>query len=144
MIQIKPNCFIKDFLGIGSKLDIITFEKQLKKLSKLCLCKEDFFYKFISTNVRELLNRSMASLSGGQLQRVSILACLIQFPKIIVLDEPFSAVDSAFENDYFNILKNYITNTKNSCIVYTSHNENAKLQCTRVFNLSLNKVISRT
>ena len=73
----------------------------------------------------------MASLSGGQLQRVSILACLIQFPKIIVLDEPFSAVDSAFENDYFNILKNYITNTKNSCIVYTSHNENAKLQCTR-------------
>ena len=82
----------------------------------------------------------MGSLSGGQLQMVSILACLIQFPRIIILDEPFSAIDSECEKNYFNILKNYIFNRKNSCVVYTTHNENAKLQCNKVFNLSLSKL----
>lgn len=44
-------------------------------------------------------------LSGGQLQRVFLGRAIIGDPKLLLLDEPGNFVDSTFENDFYEKLK---------------------------------------
>ncbi|QOP46491.1 ABC transporter ATP-binding protein [Sulfurimonas paralvinellae] len=67
------------------------------------------------TELRELKNRYPSSLSGGQKQRVSICRALMRKPKILLLDEPLSALDAAMraklQNELLTLHKEFGTTT---------------------------------
>lgn len=54
--------------------------------------------------VLELGDRRLATLSGGQLQRVMIARALACEPEILVLDEPTANIDLRGEQDIFDLL----------------------------------------
>jgi len=56
------------------------------------------------TELNELKERYPSSLSGGQKQRVSICRALMKRPKILLLDEPLSALDPAMRTKLQNEL----------------------------------------
>ncbi|MGJ0323556.1 ABC transporter ATP-binding protein [Aliarcobacter cryaerophilus] len=68
-----------------SVIDNLLYVKKDKDLAKQLLSLTDLY---------ELKNRYPNSLSGGQKQRVSLCRALMKRPKILLMDEPLSALDS--------------------------------------------------
>src|SRR5262249_15659333 len=51
--------------------------------------------------------RAIGTLSGGQMQRTLFARLLLQDARVIVLDEPFTAVDAKTEADLFELLRRW-------------------------------------
>jgi peptide/nickel transport system ATP-binding protein len=57
---------------------------------------------------RDLLLQKSHKLSGGQLQRCSILRALLQKPDLILADEPTSALDNVVQLDVMKLLMRFL------------------------------------
>jgi len=53
-----------------------------------------------SADMKGFENRDVATLSGGQRARVSLLRTLLAKPKLLLLDEPFSRLDTDLRQDF--------------------------------------------
>jgi zinc/manganese transport system ATP-binding protein len=52
-------------------------------------------------------DRTIGTLSGGQMQRMLFARLLLQDARVIVLDEPFNAVDAKTSADLFDLIKRW-------------------------------------
>ena len=84
-------------------------EKVIKELEGVGLAPGEDFYE-----------RFPHELSGGQLQRVSILRAMMLKPKILVADEPVSMLDVSVRADIINMFSDMIKNQDTS-IIFISH-----------------------
>lgn len=70
------------------------------------------------TEVIDLAERRIETLSGGQLQRVLVARALACEPEIMILDEPTANIDMRIENDIFDLLKSL---NQRMTIIVVSH-----------------------
>ena len=75
------------------------------------------------------------SLSGGEQQRVAIARALAPEPKTVLLDEPFSSLDTNLREELRNDAKALFKKTNTSCIIVTHELEEAKFFCDRILRL---------
>ena len=75
-----------------------------------------------SMNIASIADKLIGEISGGQMQRALLCRAIISEPKLLILDEPANFVDSRFESELYNILKEL---NKRMAIVMVSHNINA-------------------
>ena len=68
--------------------------------------------------IAHLADSPIASLSGGQLQRMLIARALTSRPEILVLDEPTANIDVQAEENIFALLKQY---NEHMTIIVVSH-----------------------
>ena len=69
-------------------------------------------------DMRALADRQINALSGGQQQRLFIARALIQEADILLLDEPFAAVDKATEGVIIKILQALCDEGKTILVVH--------------------------
>ena len=60
---------------------------------------------------RPLLEKKPHELSGGQLQRCSIVRALLMRPELLLLDEPTSALDNVIQLDVMKLLLRHLDKT---------------------------------
>ena len=83
-----------------------------------------------ATGTSEYQRRPADQLSGGELQRVLLARALAQETPLLLLDEPFSAMDAAWRIRCFDLLKRM---TGRAAALVALHDVNlAALYCTRI------------
>ncbi len=73
-----------------------------------------------NTGISHLLDNCPSTLSGGERQRVALAQMLIRKPKLLLLDEPFSALDIESKKGLMNWLK-VINHNYQLPVIYVTH-----------------------
>lgn len=115
-----------------SVIDNLLYVKKDKDLAKQLLSLTDLY---------ELKNRYPNSLSGGQKQRVSLCRALMKRPKILLMDEPLSALDPhmrlKLQDEILTLHKEFKTTT-----IMVSHDPSEMYKlASRVLVMSNGKII---
>lgn len=92
--------------------------------------------------LRELLNLQMNKLSAGQLTRVNLAKAFINFPKVLLLDEPTASLDP----EVASYIRKFLIEERKRfqvSIIWTSHNM-AEIEevCDRVIFIDKGRVIA--
>ncbi len=117
MVFQKPNPFpssVYENVAYGPKLRGIKKKSILDEIVEQALVKADLWKE-----VKDKLNDSGLSLSGGQMQRLCIARSLAQQPEVILFDEPTSALDPISTAHIENLLQEL---QKTVTIVIVTHN----------------------
>ena len=94
-------------------------------------------------NIKELKDRNIETLSGGELQKALLARALAQEAKILLLDEPTSALDLNNAVEFMKILKN-ISIKKNISVIIIIHDLNlASLFCDSLIILKDGRFIEK-
>ncbi|EDZ62091.1 ABC-type sulfate/molybdate transport system, ATPase component [Sulfurimonas gotlandica GD1] len=96
----------------------IRFSSKYKKVVDADTLFEDIV-EFLKLD--SLLDRDTKDLSGGEKQRVAIARAIFSRPKILLLDEPLSAIDPTFRNSIMKSLKD-IHRRYDVTTIHVTHN----------------------
>ena len=114
-----PHMTIKDNIEIIPKLEKKKSEEIYKRPIELM--------NMVDLNPDEYLNRYPSELSGGEQQRIGVARAFANDTDIVLMDEPFSALDPITRADLQNELLN-LQSKLNKTIVFVTHDMDEALK----------------
>lgn len=114
-----PHMTIKDNIEIIPKLEKKKSEEIYKRTIELM--------NMVDLNPDEYLNRYPSELSGGEQQRIGVARAFANDTDIVLMDEPFSALDPITRADLQNELLN-LQSKLNKTIIFVTHDMDEALK----------------
>ncbi|WP_455426908.1 thiamine ABC transporter ATP-binding protein ThiQ [Dryocola sp. LX212] len=102
---------VRDNIGLGMHPGLKLGQQQRQRLQSIAE----------QMGIGELLDRLPTQLSGGQRQRVALARCLVRQRPILLLDEPFSALDPALRQEMLQLLDDVCAQQRLTLLM-VSHN----------------------
>lgn len=94
-----------------------TVEKILKKINENLFSKEVMNETIKPLEIEHLFEQKISELSGGELQRVAIAACLLRDADIYLLDEPSAYLDVEQRIKLAKLLRKFAEKKETSCMI---------------------------
>ena len=143
MIFQDPMSCLNPYLKISTQL----IEAMLidGKLSKPEAMREaiDMLEKVQIPNARQRIHSFPYQLSGGMRQRVMLAMALLRKPKILIADEPTTALDVTVQAEILQLLK-YLTSEYGLSVILVTHDLSIVAgQCDRVMVMYAGKVVEQ-
>lgn len=92
------------------------------------------------TDVAQFKNQSIHELSGGEQQRVYLAQALAQQPQYLLLDEPTSFLDLAYQKELLDLIKEETTSSRLTVIAVFHDVNIASLYCDHLLLLHQGKI----
>jgi zinc transport system ATP-binding protein len=105
---------VREFLALRLRRTKNWFFKSLRELDELIKP------SLVHIGVENILDRPIAQLSGGQLQRVLIAFALLNDPELLLLDEPTAGVDTPGEETFYDLIAS-VQRQKKLTVILVSH-----------------------
>jgi putative spermidine/putrescine transport system ATP-binding protein len=112
-----PNMSVAENIGYGLKIRGIDKKERVSLIAELVAL----------TNITGLENRRIDQLSGGQRQRVALARAVAIRPRILLLDEPLTALDAALRDRLRGEL-NRLLRALGITTIYVTHDQSEAME----------------
>ncbi|AGK60925.1 putative ATPase, RNase L inhibitor (RLI)-like protein [Archaeoglobus sulfaticallidus PM70-1] len=102
------------YIKTESDMTVASFLTKINPMVNTSYYKTEFLKPL---RIEELMDRNLKDLSGGELQRVAIVACLLRDADLYLLDEPSAHLDVEQRTETARIIRRFALNTKKSIFV---------------------------
>ncbi|MBS5942935.1 MAG: ATP-binding cassette domain-containing protein [Finegoldia magna] len=91
--------------------------------------------------IEYLLENFPNTLSGGEKQKVSIVRALVNKPRLLLMDEPFSSIDEKFKNKFYEELIEIKKSLDIPIIMVTHNRQEAEILSDRLIFIDKGKIV---
>lgn len=132
-IALFPNLTVAENISLIPEMKNFD-KKEIKE-------KTEDLLKKVGLDPKHYMNRLPKELSGGEKQRVGILRAIIANPKILLMDEPFSALDPLSKVQLQDLIKTLHNEYKMTTVFVTHDMDEAMKLADRICVLKEGKVV---
>ena len=132
-IALFPNLTVSENIALIPEMKNFD-KKEIKE-------KTEDLLKKVRLDTKHYMNRLPKELSGGEKQRVGILRAIIANPKILLMDEPFSALDPISKVQLQDLIKTLHNEYKMTTVFVTHDMDEALKLADRICILQDGKVV---
>ena len=108
--NVFPHLTVWKNLALGLKISLKLTALEQQQLEQVAA----------AVGLTDFLNCQLNSLFGGQKQRVALVCCLLRDKPILLLDEPFSALDPALRREMLDLI-DQLCQRKNLTLLLVTH-----------------------
>lgn len=131
--NINFDLSVFDILLMGRSPHLGTFKKESEKDYKIAL------NAIKKVGMEKSLDRSFATLSGGEKQRVILARALTQQPQVLILDEPTNHLDIKYQIEILSLVKDL-----GICVVAALHDLSLAAQfCNEIYIIKKGQLIAK-
>ena len=132
-IALFPNLTVSENIALIPEMKNFD-KKEIKE-------KTEDLLKKVGLDPKHYMNRLPKELSGGEKQRVGILRAIIANPKVLLMDEPFSALDPISRTQLQDLIKQLHNEYKMTTVFVTHDMDEALKLADRICILQEGKVV---
>lgn len=126
-----PNMTVAENVGFGLRMQKIAKDESRQRVNEA----------LVMVELQDFAERLPQQLSGGQCQRVALARSLVTRPRLLLLDEPLSALDARIRKHLREQIREIQQELNLTTIFVTHDQEEALVMSDRIFLMNAGKIV---